>query len=55
MNTFKDKPRKVCSECLKLKSMTANIYRNYLTYKILVECFYVYLYHAPVFAQSSVR
>ena len=58
MYTFKDKSRKiltVCSECLKLKFMTANIYRNYLTYKISVECFYVYLYHAPVFAPSLVR
>ena len=38
MYIFKDKPRKiltVCSECLKLKFMTANIYRNYLTYKIV--------------------
>ena len=58
MYIFKDKSRKiltVCSECLKLKSMTANIYRDYLTYKVLVECFHVYLYNAPMFAQSSLR
>ena len=58
MYILKDKSRKiltVCSECLKLKLMTANIYRNYLTYKILVECFHVYLYNAPMFTQSSLR
>ena len=58
MYIFKDKSRKiltVCSECLKLKFMTANIYRHYLTYKILVECFHVYLYNAPMFAQSLLR
>ena len=57
MYIFNDKSRKiltVCSECLKLKFMTANIYRNYLTYKI-VGVFYVYLYNAPIFAQSSLR
>ena len=38
MYILKDKSRKiltVCLECLKLKFMTANIYRNYLTYKIV--------------------
>ena len=38
MYIFKDKSRKiltVCSECLKLKFMTANIYSNYLPYKIV--------------------
>ena len=35
--------------------MTPNVYRNYLTYKILVECFHVYLYNAPMIAQSSLR
>ena len=46
MYIFKGKSRKILTvslECLKLKFMTANIYRNYLTYKILVECF-VYTY-----------
>ena len=45
----------VCTEYLKLKFMTANIYRTYFTYKMLVECFHVYLYNAPIFAQSSLR
>ena len=35
--------------------MTPNVYKNYFTNKILVECFYVYLYNAPMFAQSSLR
>ena len=35
--------------------MTTNIYRNYLTYKVLEECFHVYLYNAPMFAQSLLR
>ena len=58
MYIFKDKSRKiltVCWECLKLKFMTANIYRNHLTYEILLTCFHVYLYNAPMFAQSLLR
>ena len=54
---FKDKSRKiltVCLECLKLKFMTANIYRNYLTYKI-VGVFSCISINAPMFAQSSIR
>ena len=35
--------------------MTVNIHGNFLTYKILVECFHVYPYNAPMFAQSSLK
>ena len=35
--------------------MIANIYRNYLTYEILLESFHVHLYHAPIFAQSLLK
>ena len=48
MYIFKDKSRiilTVWSECLKLKFMTANIYRNYLTYKIVGVFMYIYTMH----------
>ena len=45
----------VCSECLKFEFMIANVYWNYLTYEILLDCFYEYLYHTPICAQSSLR
>ena len=35
--------------------MTANVYWNYLTYEVLLDCFYEYLYDTPIFAQSSLR
>ena len=56
MYISKDSSRKyVCSECLKFKFMTTNIYWNYLTYEVLLDCFYEYLYNTPIFAQSSLR
>ena len=45
----------MCSQCLRFKFRTPNVYRNYFTYKILMECFPVYLYNTPMFAQSSLR
>ena len=35
--------------------MIANIYWNYLTYEVLLDCFYEYLYHTPTCAQISLR
>ena len=35
--------------------MIANVYSNYLTYEVLLDCFYEYLYHIPIFAQSLSR
>ena len=35
--------------------MIANIYWNYLTYEVLLDCFYEYLYHTPICVQSSLR
>ena len=39
-----------------IRSRTLNVYTNYFIYKkIVMECFHVYLYNTPIFAQSSLR
>ena len=32
-----------------------DIYTNYFISKIVMECFHIYLYNTPIFAQSSLR
>ena len=34
---------------------TLSVYTNYHISKIVMECFHVYLYNTPIFAQSSLR
>ena len=38
-----------------IQSRTLNVYTNYFISKIVMECFHVYLYNTPIFAQSSLR
>ena len=38
-----------------IKFKAPNVYRNYFTYQIIMECFSVYLYNTPMFAQSSLK
>ena len=36
-----------------VQSRTLNVYANYFISKMVMECFHVYLYNTPIFAQSS--
>ena len=38
-----------------IQSRTLNVYKNYFISKIVMECFHVYLYNTPIFAQSLLR
>ena len=34
---------------------TLNLYTNYHISKMIMECFHVYLFNTPIFAQSSLK